>query len=305
MEIVDLFVVLKVNKYKVIVIGAGPAGIAAAIQLKRQDIEPLLLEQNGVGGLLRNANLVENYPGFPNGITGVELVATFKEQLEVAGIQACHETAVEVNYSDDRFVTRTDQREIESDYAVIATGTIPKSIPDLSITEEVKHLVYYEVFPLLGERDKKIAIIGAGDAAFDYAINLAQNNQVLILNRGVDVRCLPLLYERAQHADNIEYITEISVQNIAVRNDSLILTCSRNDDIINIGCDRLLIAIGRNPNLGILSKHVETNGLAKKNKKLFLIGDVVNDRFRQTAICVGDGVRAAMEIAYDMQRKTI
>ncbi len=291
------------NKNKVIIIGAGPSGIAAAIQLKRHNIEPILLEQSEIGGLLRNANLVENYPGFPNGITGPDLIALFKRQLQNTGIQVSQETVVEISYAQNLFVTQTNQREIVTNYAVIAIGTIPKTISDLPIADGIKDRIHYEVYPILGETGKKIAIIGAGDAAFDYALNLVQNNRVLILNRGSNTRCLPLLFERAQNTNNIEYITNIKIRNITNTDDQLALTCNHNNEIITIECNYLLIAAGRDPNFGIIgnSLKVKTDELIR-NRKLYLIGDVVNDRFRQTAICVGNGVRAAMEIAHDMKR---
>ena len=111
---------------------------------------------------------MENYPGFPNGITGSDLIALFKRQLQDTGIQVTRETAVEINYKEDHFVTQTNQRKIISDYAVIATGTIPKTIPDLHIVEDINHRLHYEVYPLLGEKDKTIAIIGAGKACREH-----------------------------------------------------------------------------------------------------------------------------------------
>ncbi len=294
------------NKHKVIIIGAGPAGIAAAIQLKRHNLEPVLLEKSEIGGVLLNANLVENYPGFPNGITGPELVTQFKKQLQKTGIQVNHETAIEINFAGDHFVTQTDQREIVVNYAVIATGTIPKTIPNLPIADSFKDRVHYEVYPILGETGKKITIIGAGDSAFDYALNMAQNNRVLILNRGSNTRCLPLLFERVQNTDNIEYTGNTKIRNIANENDHLALTCTHNNKTTTIECDHLLIAVGRDPNLKIVGKSLKekTSDLIN-SKKLYLIGDLTNDKYRQTAICVGDGVRAAMEIAHDTKRNPI
>ncbi|MBU1708243.1 FAD-dependent oxidoreductase, partial [bacterium] len=109
----------------VVVIGAGPAGIATAIQLRRHGIEPVLFEQNSVGGLLRNANLVENYPGFPEGIAGPALVALFQQQLENAGVVVHNEKVLELEFREEAFFINTEHRTAQFPIAVIASGTIP------------------------------------------------------------------------------------------------------------------------------------------------------------------------------------
>ena len=106
----------------VIVIGAGPAGIAAAIQLRRFGLDPLLLERDRLGGLLVNANLVENYPGFPEGIRGAELVKLFEAQLRRVGVSISVEEATALDYSDG-FLIQTPRRRLTARIVVIASGT--------------------------------------------------------------------------------------------------------------------------------------------------------------------------------------
>jgi len=195
----------------VVVIGAGPAGIATAIQLKRHNIEPVLIEQNDVGGLLKNANLVENYPGFPEGITGTTLATLFKRQLENAGVAVHTEKVLKLEFREEAFLTKTERRVVQSPIAVIATGTIPKTTSHI-IPESIKGRVLYEIYPMLSVRNKKIAIIGAGDAAFDYALSLSAENEVIILNRGEETKCLPLLRERCEAIKSISYVENIDVQ---------------------------------------------------------------------------------------------
>ncbi len=287
----------------VVVIGAGPAGIATAIQLKRHNIEPVLFEQNDVGGLLRNANLVENYPGFPEGITGSALAGLFKQQLRNTNVPVINEKVLELEFREETFLTKTERRTVQSPIVVIATGTVPKTTSHV-IPENIKSRILCEVYPILGSRNKKIAIIGAGDAAFDYALSLSAENEVLILNRGVGTKCLPLLRERCEAIKNIACMENINVQEIKENGSGILLECTRNNsERARITADYVIFAVGRNPCLNFLGPMLQQDSeRLQQEKKLYFVGDVKNGLFRQTAISVGDGVKAAMEIAKTMER---
>jgi thioredoxin reductase len=109
----------------VIVIGAGPAGIAAAIQLRRQGIDPVVFEKDAIGGLLRNANLVENYPGFPGGITGIDLVALLKKQLTEYSVRVITEDVTNLDYDGEFFVAKTANQGYHSRIMLIALQPEP------------------------------------------------------------------------------------------------------------------------------------------------------------------------------------
>jgi thioredoxin reductase len=288
-----------VDRHEVVIIGAGPAGTASAIQLKRYNIEPLVLEQDEIGGLLRNAHLVENYPGFPEGISGMALIELFKKQLKNAGVAVSFEGVLELDYRDGAFFIRTDSREIKTITVVIATGTKPRKLTNVKIADDIQSRIYYEIYSILDSKKKNIAIIGAGDAAFDYALNLAGNNEVVILNRSSQIKCLPLLWERSMKSDSISYLHDMSVEAIQKKGSKALLTCfdNENQERKEMSVDYVIAAIGREPYLDFLSdglkKNLET--LTKMNK-LYMVGDVKNGLYRQTAIAVGDGIRAAMEI---------
>jgi thioredoxin reductase (NADPH) len=281
---------------EVTIIGAGPAGLAAAIQLQRYGLEPLVLEKAQPGGLLLNANLVENYPGFPDGIPGPELAQLFIEQAAKTSIQIIHAEALEISYRDQMYIIRTCQDNYTSPYLVVASGTKPKESP-IKPSREIENRIYSEVYPLLEIKGKRIVITGAGDAAFDYALNLSKNNHVTILNRSRRVKCLPLLWERAMFSTRITYRQDASIIAIQGGSRGIILECKLPDGVEHIDADYLICAFGRQAQLDFVPpKLIEIAGDLEDQGTLFLIGDVKNGLFRQTSIAVGDGVMAAMKI---------
>ncbi len=290
------------NINDVVIIGAGPAGLGVAIQLKRYGVEPILLEKDDVGGLLRNANLVENYPGFPDGIPGPELIKLFKRQLKNARVKIQFEEVLELDYNKGVFIINANQRKIFSRIVVIASGTKPRKLSNLNISKDLEKRIFYEVYPIAQVANEKIAIIGAGDAAFDYALSLSKKNEVTILNRGSRMKCLPILFERAVSNERISYQENIQVKNIECSDSSLKLTCYNSTGEQEICVSYLLVAIGRDPSLDFLSEDLKENlEKLQKSKVLHMIGDVKNNIYRQTAIAVGNGIRAGMEIYSKLQ----
>ncbi len=283
---------------QVAIIGAGPAGLSTALQLKRYAINPLLFEGNRIGGLLWNANLVENYPGFAGGISGPHLVERFIEQMNCVSNGVIPEQVKRLSFQDNLFHVITDQQDYLARLVVIASGTKPKLLTDCFIPEETRNKVFYEVFPLIQCRNCRIAVIGAGDAAFDYALNLAQYNEVIILNRGEEVKCLPLLWERANLSPNISYHSQLCLTSLEnTESGKLALVFLGLAEKLAIQADYLLCATGREPQLAFMASFMpnEVEKL-KKDGLLYFAGDVINEIYRQTAIAVGDGIMTAMKI---------
>ena len=293
--------------YPVVIIGAGPAGLAAAMQLCRQGHQPLVLERDRVGGLLWNANLVENYPGFCQGISGPELVSLFQDQAKYLGVRVTFEEARLTGLEDDLFRIDTDKRKLSARILVAATGTKPIKLPDTIYDSGLERLIFSEVVPLLGCKGKKVVIIGGGDAAFDYALNLAEDNQVVILNRGEEIKALPLLFDRALAHPQITYQSGTELKSAAVDPEGrLQLSILSQGDLKSMDGDYLIAAIGREPEMSFATPSImkDIDGL-KGEGRLYLIGDLVNGLYRQTAIAVGDGIRAAMEIDQYLSKETL
>lgn len=282
--------------YDVIIIGAGPAGISAAIQLKRYGINFLILEKEGVGGLLKNASLVENYPGFPKGITGLKLISLFKKHLSELGIGIKKGNVIDVDFKNGFYSVKTEKNIFTSGYLIIASGTKPK-IYKIDNSSNIK--IYYDVYELLNIRNKDVAIIGGGDAAFDYAVSLSKNgNNISILHRGSKPVCIKALLKKVLLMKNISYFCNLNIKELSKDKDKIIIKCSKKK---NFEVDYLISAIGREPQLGFLKKEKKKLFDKLKCESLFLIGDVKNEIYRQATISIGDGILAAMRISKKME----
>ncbi len=288
---------------QVIIIGAGPAGLATAIQLKRYGVHPLLFERAQVGGLLRNANLVENYPGFPVGISGMDLVDLFMLQAQNLCIEVTYEEVIELSYDHGLFHAKTAKKNYASRLAIIATGTKPLRFPYLAIPEDLTDRVFYEVYDLLQSESKHIVIVGSGDAAFDYALNLSRKNRITILNRGEQPKCLPLLWERAQKVSAITYRNNTEVCQLTKDSKvGMLLDCRTPAGGIQYHADYLVGAIGREARLDCFSeKFLQQVRVLEEQGILYMIGDVKNGIYRQTSIAVGEGVMTAMKICRQLK----
>lgn len=294
----DIFKPLNMKKDRIGIIGAGPAGIAASIQLKRYGLTPVVFERNEIGGFLANANLVENYPGFPEGISGDDLVERMRRHLTKFEVDIRYEAVMKLDYVRGQFELLTEEQEYSFDYIVVASGTSHREFDDSIVNSSYDGKVVYEITSIKNVASKTIAVIGAGDAAFDYALNLASQNSVMIFNRGDKIKCLPVLYDRVMNNPGISYLDNTRLIAIREADDNkLTIDITHENKTTQYDIDYLVIAIGREPNLDFLAdgllhnlETLITSGL------VHFAGDVSNDRHRQVAIAAGDGVKAAMKI---------
>lgn len=258
-----------------LIIGAGPAGIAAAIQLKRAGIPFVLLEKKKVGGLLLNANLVENFPGLVKPMSGIELVGIFQKQLKDLKISITKEKVLKISRNNNEFLAQTNKDEYHPQNIIVATGTRPKKVETYLDTQ-----IEYDVYNIRNMQNNKICIIGSGDAAFDYALSLREKNLITIMSRGSKWKCLPILFNQATS-----------------HNDIFLKINTEPDNNNTKEFDIVLIAIGREPELSFLSPKLMNLSLEKKLVPcLYFAGDVRGDNARQTTIAIGEGMKAAMDI---------
>ncbi|MFH1579969.1 MAG: NAD(P)/FAD-dependent oxidoreductase [Thermoplasmatota archaeon] len=284
-----------------IVVGAGPAGMAAAIYLQRAGLSPLLLEMGEPGGLLREANLVENYPGFPGGIRGADMAALMVKQARDVGVTIARERAERISLRKGKFVIKTDRKERASRTLIVATGTRPRTIRLKGASDLTGKRLFYGInsIPGKGLRGSLVLVVGGGDAAFDYGLSLrGKGCKVTILTRS-SPRCLPLLQARAEQA-GIEVRIGFIPRSVSERRGRVVLSCSHDRKLVELVGDYVLVACGREPNLELLRDSdlgvpIARGGPPMTNVPgLFLVGDAVRENCRQTGIAVGDGILAAM-----------
>lgn len=281
-------------KRTVSIIGAGPAGISSAIQLKRYDIDFYFFEKSHIGGLLRNAYLIENYLGFPYGLSGSSLINLISKQIADIKKDIIFEEVLKVNSNNNEFEIQTAKSIYSSKYCIVASGTIPIKLSEDICQANKNNRVFYEISECSEIHNSTFTIIGCGDAAFDYALNLSnRDNSIKILCRGLKSKALPILIERAEAKKNIEIIYNIEVSQIYLKETEVLLTCF---DGSIIASDYLVAAIGRKPALDFIDKSLFSEQVSSKN--FYIIGDAKNENFRQISIASGDGIRAAMDIYF-------
>ena len=286
---------------EVIIIGAGPAGLTCGMQLARMGIGHVVLEKHEPGGLLHEAGLVENYPGYPNGIEAAKLVALMVRQAKQLGVEVLPEEALEVVTGDHEFKVITPVGQHTGRFLVMATGTVPVEWKGCSIPHEANGFIHYGVSSIRGSGPARIAVIGAGDAAFDYALQLKGDGHAInIFQRNEKIKSLPLLKERAFIKQGIEFFPGHSLMDIHFDPDEkhLELLFSTDTGSSMFIADHIVFATGRVPaNMLIASLDEQQKKIAEEEGRLLYAGDLTNERARQSVIAAGDGMRVAMKIA--------
>ena len=282
------------------IIGAGPAGISAAMQLARYEIYPFVYEAAAPGGLLFNAGMIENYPGFPKGIEGPELAALFAAGLKNSEAVVCPEEVLSVDYGAGVFRV-TAGSEADFSRLIVATGTRPVSLDSVEYDDpNTEKDIDYGIGMIRTVAGKSVAVVGAGDAAFDYALTLSKKNDIVILQRGEKPRCNEALKRRVAGSERITVLENASVEIISREEDGrfALSLCGAGCGSTNrMTADHVIAAIGRVPReIALLPGLSDNFDELVAGGRLRFAGDVINKLHRQTSIAVGDGVRSAMEI---------
>lgn len=270
--------------YDCAIVGAGPAGAAAAVQLKRSGAEIAIFERREVGGLMRNALLVENYLGFPAGTDGKKLATLFMEQLKSLGIRPFHEEVIAIEEDAESLLIRTVNGIHRCANAIIATGTAPRRAGIDGEEQLEGSSLFYEIRDMPEDgRGRAALVVGGGDIGFDYALHLQKRGYKPLIVARSGARCIPLLRRRASEC-GIRCIEKSSPKSVRQTGGMLEVRL----DGERVPTDYILVAAGRKPLLVPIS--------ARNRAAVSFAGDVRNGLKRHIHIASGDGVRAAIKM---------
>ena len=297
---------------KVLIIGSGPAGLTAAVYAARAGLAPLMIEGMERGGQLMLTTEVENYPGFPDGIMGPELMDNFRKQAERFGTRIVSSDVTRVGFSSRPFRAWVGDELFEADSVIISTGA---SARWLGIPGE-ESLRGYGVSACATcdgffFRDKDLAVVGGGDTAMEEAIFLTKfAAKVTIIHRRDEFRASKIMAQRALAHPKIEVIWDTVVEEVL--GDDLVtglrLRNVKTENETELAVDGVFLAIGHRPNTSIFQEQMaldevgyivtegETTGTSVEG--VFAAGDVADPVYRQAVTAAGMGCQAAIDAAH-------
>jgi thioredoxin reductase (NADPH) len=296
------------DTHKLIIIGSGPAGLTAGIYAARAGLKPLILAGLTFGGQLMLTTEVENFPGFPEGIMGPDLMQAFIKQAERFGAQLVYEDVVKVDFSKKPFTLSTGQNEYQAESVIITTGA---SSMWLGIPSEEKFrgkgISSCATCDGFFFKEKDIVVVGGGDSAMEEASYLTKfAKKVTILNRSENFRASKIMLDRAQANSKIEFKANTVIEEFLgdTKLTGLKIRNTVTNEVQEMPIDGAFIAIGHKPNTEILKGQIE---LDEKNyivpheqtktnvAGIFVGGDVRDYRYRQAITAAGMGCMAAMD----------
>ena len=299
-----------VTRVRLAIIGSGPAGYTAAIYASRAELEPIVIAGAAFGGQLMITTEVENYPGFPESVSGPELVEAFQKQAERFGAKIRFEDAVAIDFSRRPFAVETEADRFEAHAVIVATGAQAKWLGIESEQKYVNHGVSAcATCDGALYRGRAMAVVGGGDTAMEEALFLTRfASQVHLIHRRGELRASKIMGERARKNEKIRFVWHSEVAEVV--GDGKAVTGVRVRDVrtgaltlLEVGA--LFVAIGHKPNTDLFRGVLDLNpqgylltapGSTRTNVEgVFACGDAMDPVYRQAVTAAGTGCMAALD----------
>ncbi len=308
----------KLEHVKVLIIGSGPAGLSAALYAARADLSPVVLTGMELGGQVSLTYAVENYPGFPDGVGGNELVELFQKQAERFGARVEFDTATEVDLSQRPFRVKTYHSEYLAETLIISTGATPIHLNIPGEAEFVgRGVSYCATCDGWFFKDKDVTVVGGGDSALEEAIFLTRYaRSVTIVHRRDALRAGTILQNRAFENPKIQF--EWNTVLTEIKGDEVVRSVEMKDTITGERrtrqTDGVFIFIGHKPNTQLFENQLEIDDrgylvvdklMRTRVPGVFAAGEVADPHFRQVITSAGMGAAAAMQAIHFIQEHPI
>jgi thioredoxin reductase (NADPH) len=298
----------------VVIVGSGPAGYTAALYTSRADLEPLVIEGFAWGGLLQQTTDVENYPGYPEGVMGPEMMQNFRDQAARFGTRFITDDATKIELSSADGGTHTIHvggQEIRARAVILAMGAEPKKL-GVPGEEELaaRGISYCATCDAAFHRDAQTIVVGGGDTAMEEATFLSKfAGKVSVVHRRPEFRASAIMLDRARDSENIELVTPYVVQSFeAGDNGSLagaVLENTEDGSTKELPATGAFVAIGHKPNSHLVQGQIDLDedgyvlveGRSTKTKRpgVFAAGDLTDRIYRQAVTAAGTGCIAALD----------
>jgi len=294
---------------KIVIIGSGPAGYTAAIYAARAELEPIVIAGMAFGGQLMLTTDVENYPGFPEGITGPEMMELFQKQAERFGTRVYKEDATEIDLTERPFQIVSDSHEFTADSIIVATGASARWL-GLPSEERLQNRGVSACATCDGAlfRGREMLVVGGGDTAMEEALFLTRfASTVHVVHRRDELRASKIMADRAKRNDKIHFVWDSGVEEILGDDEvtGVRLKNLKSGETSELEVGAVFIAIGHSPNTELFAGAIRTNdqGYVKVEPEstrtniegVFACGDVMDPTYRQAVTAAGTGCMAALD----------
>jgi thioredoxin reductase (NADPH) len=293
-----------------VIIGGGPAGYTAALYAARSNLSPLVIEGFAWGGQLMITSDVENYPGYPDGVLGPEMMNDFRRQAERFGAEYLTDDATAVDFSQYPLRVSVGDEEYLAKSVIVATGANARQLGlESERSLQGRGVSYCAVCDAAFFREREVVVVGGGDSAMEEAIFLTKfATKVTVVHRRADFRSSPIMLDRARANEKIEFLTPYVVDEALGEEGKLTgvrLAHADTGETQEIPADGLFVAIGHDPNTELFVGQLdmdeagylltEPGSTATNVEGVFAAGDVVDHTYRQAITAAGTGTMAALD----------